>query len=158
MDAAAIREAFKAFIGTEDFNRFVRAINTAPERLSRLRWWQERLWEPFAEENPQWKVAFEQLREVFRFCEVHSRVLVRGIIHVPAGQTTCGAVPREVRQPPPCPYARCGVRPEDWGGISGTRIEEVWYCEECRQVLAAWREQEALIRRRRAGADPGGGS
>lgn len=87
MEAVEVRRAFAAFAGEDLFRAFVRALNTAPMALTRLRFWQEELWVAFVQADPHWPADFAAVREAFRICEVHGCELACDAVHAPAGQT-----------------------------------------------------------------------
>jgi hypothetical protein len=147
MDAVEVRRAFVAFAGEDRFRAFVRALNTAPLSLMRLRFWQAELWAAFVQADPRWPADFVGVREAFRVCEVHGSELARDAVPAPAGQiqwrytqSPDSGSPHSPHFPPAFaafPYPGWGVDPAAWSGC-GTRLMEVWYCRECRRLRAAW--------------------
>jgi hypothetical protein len=143
MDAAELRRAFVTFAGEDRFRAFVRVLNDDPVSLTRLRFWQEKLWAAFVRADPRWPADFVAVREAFRVCEIHGCELARDAVHAPAGQ-----IQRTHTQSPDSgfpdfpsfaafPYSGWGIDPLAWAG-AGTRLMEVWYCPECRNLRAAW--------------------
>jgi hypothetical protein len=133
MDTVAVREAFRAFIGDEQFRKFVRTVNTC--RHDRLLYWQQQLWQQFTAAQPMMELPAALIREVFQFCEIHGCELEPDTIPI-----TCGLFyfPPEFieAQDRLFPYARTVAYIDDCFRSSRTEMEVV-YCPACRRALAS---------------------
>jgi hypothetical protein len=134
VEVAAVRQAFRSFVGDEPFRRFVRALNIG--RQDRLLYWQERLWQRFASAHPAMDLPAGSIRWFFRFCEVHGCELERDVIPIVYGL---------FRFPPEYieagdrqfPYARTVACIDDCFRDERTEME-VDYCPACRRAEASW--------------------
>ncbi|MGE0710074.1 MAG: hypothetical protein AB7N76_33740 [Planctomycetota bacterium] len=75
MKPEAIRAQFRAFVGPDDYRRFVRAANGPCREKGALLFWQERLWCSFVSEVPTAETSPAGVLDLFRVCDVHDQVL-----------------------------------------------------------------------------------
>ena len=67
---AEVREAFRRWLGNEDYTRFLRVICTYAIYASSLRFWQMKRWSEFAEQNAM-TLTEQEVLHLFRVCHVH---------------------------------------------------------------------------------------
>ncbi len=163
MTPPEVWRAFMAFAGEGRFRAFVRALNTAPASLLRLRYWQAELWARFTRADPRWPADFASVREVFRACEVHAAELLRDTVLAPAGQIQWRETqspdlgfPDSPREFAELPYPGWGVDPTAYPPSYPTKLVGLWYCPVCRELRAAWEaERAARLAGTRRPSEPG---
>ena len=146
MTPIALRESFRAFAGDENFRRFVHAINTAPFRLKRLRYWQEELWNEFRATTPDCTESYAEIQQLFAICEVHGYELERDTVLAPYSQlryhrteSPDSGLHSGMMDTKQYPYPGWGVSPSDWPPAEN-RMVDVLYCPRCRELRS---EREA---------------
>jgi hypothetical protein len=121
-------DRFAAFLGSEDFARFL-----AKGTTDRLRYWQERALSKFTEAHPELCTNSSELVEALRLCEVHREPLfteyVPGIAaEIDHLQTS------EMR----AQFPRANTGPISLGTGAQERQVQVWYCAACRRAREVW--------------------
>lgn len=73
----AVREQFERFIRDDDrYAKWCGFINGDNRCIGRLRWWQERVWESFIQEHPQFcMMSFAEICDAFGVCSAHGNRL-----------------------------------------------------------------------------------
>ena len=133
VDAAALRQALAAFLGEEQFRKFVRQ----GYRSGRLRYWQEQEWVRFTAAHPEFVVGTDELAVALRVCELHGLELLPETVELFRGNIDYAESYLDARKR----HSRRGVRAGVHGGhapFEGDRAE-VWYCPACRQAESVWK-------------------
>jgi hypothetical protein len=133
LDPAEWRRAFTAFVGPEQFRKFVRQFR----RAGRLRFWQEQVLERFFAASPGLRVSGDGLATLLRVCELHGDELQPDAIGVVEGNVDYTERYNRSRQ-----ELFPNSVPGPWyteGGPSPGPVARVWYCPECRAAEAAWK-------------------
>jgi hypothetical protein len=134
-----LRRRFESFCGTDDYRRFLRALNTTCLDRGRLFYWQERLWARFAESQAETlPTEYAEIASAFRLCDVHGNELtqgevpaVSGLFRYPDGYWDA----HSAEFPFANTYVALGCRGEDG-------VANVYYCQACRAHMAQsrWRK------------------
>lgn len=130
VDSEVVRRAMREAHGEDAYQRFVVELLGPCQALGRMRWWQERMWEPVRVALSLEAAGLAQLSVMFRQCPVHRLALEPGVVPVVYGTFTPS--PREELElasrlfPFACEraYGPC------WGG--GARQRDVLFCPDCR--------------------------
>jgi hypothetical protein len=121
VNASVLRACFKAFLGEQEYRKFLEAGSAEP-----LKYWQEKAWEKFVSTHPEMNVTSTERREALDVCPTHEKPLITGFTDSPAGFYFGN--PRERRQDfpmaPHMPLVTAGVC---W----------VKYCQDCVAAQAA---------------------
>lgn len=118
-----VRAAFAASCGPDEYARFVLELNTFGVRQSRMRYWQEVLWDRFAKSGEGLVFSFEQLQSIFRLCVLHGCDLA---------MRTPAIAARELE------YEAALEHPD---GPSRRRMVHAagpWYCPACWSEFETW--------------------
>ena len=86
MTPGELRTQFLAFCGPSRFRKFARSLfklSDNPVTFSRLRFWQERLWEQFAERFRAAPTDVNEIGSCLHWCDLHDTALVAGPGHQP---------------------------------------------------------------------------
>lgn len=147
MDPRRLREAFRSYAGNDRYRRFIRALNTADVEAGRLRYWQDKLWNAFAETQFDCPRDYVTIGQIFAECEVHDCDLLADTVLAPYSQL------RNYRTQSPdtgllsgtidnvnYPNPGWPVSPDEWPP-SQNKMVDVLYCPRCRE-LRAGRERE----------------
>lgn len=65
------RRRFKEYTGAETYAKFVKALHRTQGKDSRLRFWQQDLWQSFVSDNPDFELSEDVLVDALRICEQH---------------------------------------------------------------------------------------
>jgi hypothetical protein len=142
MELQLLREAFRAYAGDDKYRRFIRALNTANIDADRLRYWQDEIWNQFAETTSNCPRDYVTIQKIFAVCEVHDRELLADTVLAPYSQL------RNYRTQSPdtglqtgtidnenYPYPGWPVSPDDWPP-NENKMVDVLYCPKCRELRA----------------------
>ena len=143
VDAHTIRDRFRSAVGTQSYGKFVRGINEFSISAGRLRYWQQKLWEPFAESEQLCCKDAEVIR-IFLVCCVHGDEL-RPVslqprpprdpgIHIDPAPPDPGEL-RAHKTLFPMAFVRVQPAPADAATETG------WYCQTCKDTELAWRTE-----------------
>ena len=135
------RTRFKEYTGAETYKRFVQALHqTARRKDSRLRFWQQDLWQSFISANPDFLLSEDALVDALRICELHEDELFPKEVRVFHG---CIDYSREFEQDmverfPHATFEQIMVSPDYTG-----RTCTLWVCATCDQILitSKWRRR-----------------
>jgi hypothetical protein len=135
MDVEALRTAFAAHLGTEQFRKFVFELDGCRGR-GRLKFWMQEAWEGFVRGHPEWAMAFDDLQRVFLVCRVHRCELT------PATVRLVGASVR-IRDSDAYHTAWNGQFPHSYAELPAdfphpTRMVETYLCPACRAARGEW--------------------
>jgi hypothetical protein len=134
MDAASLRRQLAAFLGDEQFRKFVAEFR----RAGRLRFWQEQVWDRFTATHPEHRVSPATLLTALRVCELHGAELLPDEVPVVEGNIDYDQRYLRVRREE-FPNAAVGPMYTEGGPPLGPTVG-VWYCPDCRKAEARWRE------------------
>lgn len=141
VNASAIRDRFRHFLGTERYERFVRVVNEFSIADGRLRYWQQQLWKQFADAESL--PAEDHLAiSVFSVCCVHGNDLQSVSleprrprdphIHIDPAPPDPGELRAEAEL---FPMAFVRIQPQE----NDSGYEVGWYCQLCKDVERKWR-------------------
>ena len=71
MEPIELRTQFQKFAGLATYRRFVRALLPVSKNKARLRYWQEKLWDEFANAVPEASSAILSPHAICNTCEIH---------------------------------------------------------------------------------------
>ena len=142
MNSAEIRTKFKSYLGDEElFRKFVAHVNKT--RKNRLLYKQELRWNDFRDKYLEREYSFDEIREIFRVCELHGIELIRGSCNAFRGEIDYSSEyesellnsfpntkPQQVMVPP---------------AFEGEKID-IWYCTECIKVNKEYSENRITKR------------
>lgn len=131
---AEIRTRFHDSIGTEKYRLFVAETHYA----NRLRYWQERLWEPFASENGL-NLDFSAIQRCFAVCHVHECELKTDTVPILYG-TPITPTQAELDVPNAL-FPRAGLIVGGGCCVGEQTTAEVQYCPQCRVAHDRWESQ-----------------
>jgi len=133
----AWRKAFAAFIGADQFRKFVRQFH----RTVRLRFWQEQLLDRFFAAQPALRIGPDELKVILRVCELHDTELQPDTVKVIDACVDYADwyVEARVRL---FPHAATGSISTEGAPLS-TVSYAVWYCPECRRAETTWSDERA---------------
>ncbi|MGH8079909.1 MAG: hypothetical protein ACREP7_04990 [Lysobacter sp.] len=129
LDRRQLRETLRASIGDARYFRFI-----ARGKEHRLQWWQERVWDSFVAEHPQFACAPEQLLAIVRWCPLHDGPFQRGMTGL--FFDSCVDPGYSSAKPQWFPYADSG-RVID-ASLPCDGIADGWFCLRCRQAEQHW--------------------
>lgn len=115
VNAAVLRACLKAFLGEQDYRKFLEAGAAEP-----MKFWQERAWEKFTTEYPEMAVLSDERASAFDVCPVHESPLNGGFTDSPKGHTfiNAPAMQRDFPRALSMPLVPVG-------------INRVTYCQKC---------------------------
>ncbi|QDU20577.1 hypothetical protein [Urbifossiella limnaea] len=134
MDAATFRLDLAAFLGADEYRKFVRQARQA----GRLRYWHERELNRFFDARPDLRLGGDEIFAALRVCELHGDELMAGTAEVIGGHVAYADEYLRTRRDR-FPNAASGPFYTQ-GGRSPGPFVEVWYCPACREAEAAWQE------------------
>lgn len=134
VNAAAFRQTLAAFLGPDEYRKFVRQAR----RAGRLRFWQEGVLERFFAAHPHLRLGRDELLVAFRVCEVHGEELLAGTVEVIDGHVDYTDDYTRAKRDR-FPNAVTGPFYTQ-GGPSPGPVVEVWYCPACREAETEWRQ------------------
>jgi hypothetical protein len=132
LDSTEWRRAFTAFVGPDQFRKFLQHFR----RAGRLRFWQEQVLERFFVANPGLRVGGGDLTTLLRVCELHGGELKSETVEVIEGNVDYAERYSRAKQES-FPNSASGPWYTE-GGPSPGPVVRVWYCPECRAAEAAW--------------------
>lgn len=128
---------FREFLGIVKFQDFVRQVNGFSRYHKRLRWWQEKAWDAFIAQHPEYgSINYDAVREEFSICEIHLEVLHPDIVEASYGNWRFPQYYLEAKRSsfPHANFMYAG----DSGEFDRRAQREVLYCESCRTALQTW--------------------
>lgn len=140
-DPVALRRAFAAFLGREQFRKFVEQ----GWFRGRLRFWQEQAWGRFVAEHPEFAIELGEMEAVFRICHLHGVELQSGYADVFHGCRNLTQSYIEVRSRL---FPRAALDPvsTEAQSFEGGRVG-VWFCPSCRRAAEAWHDEYRAVPR-----------
>ena len=129
--AAEFTEELRTHLGDEKFRKFLLNLNDVCRYKKRLLWWQEKAWDQFLKEHPQYReIGYDEVREALQLCEVHLE---------PLHPDTVSAIYGSWRYPPDYIEAMINRFPHANLMFMGDSVDkqrwknrEVIYCQRCR--------------------------
>ncbi|MDT9002238.1 hypothetical protein RQP53_23360 [Paucibacter sp. APW11] len=122
ISAATLRACLKAFLGEQEYRRFLEAGAADP-----MKFWQERSWEKFVTEHPEMAMRSDERASALDVCPAHEAPLMAGFTDSPEGHTFMNTP--EMRHVFPCaplmPLLPAGVY-------------RVKYCQQCISAKAEY--------------------
>ncbi len=120
--ASVLRACFKAFLGEQDYQKFLEAGAAEP-----LGFWQERAWDKFVTAHPQFNVTPAERAEALDVCPAHEKPLLEGFTDSPDGYNFFSPPERRSEFPraPLMALVPIGVR-------------RVKYCQQCMAAQAEY--------------------
>ena len=142
MEANEIRRRLLNFLGDDRFCKFLRAMPRSSEG-TRLRYWQQDVWDAFVLLNPDCSPNYEELVGIFRICELHGEELVQYQVPVFNGCVDYTKEFWETRRQhfPNAALDRISTEGRAIEAVSGT----MWVCNRCEEI----RQQREEVRRSR---------
>ena len=133
VSAAALRASLKAFLGEQDYRKFLEAGAADP-----MKFWQEKAWQKFVAEHPEMAVGSDERASALDVCPVHEVPLMAGFTDSPEGHTFINPpeMQRDFPRAPLMPLLPIGV----------CRVK---YCQQCISAKAdylATRNQQKGVR------------
>ena len=125
------RALFKDFTGPETFRKFVSALHHNTSATSRLRFWQQDLWESFLSSRPDCYMSVEDLQAKLRICELHEMELIPE--EVPVFRGCIDYAPdflAEMASSFPHARLRQVMVSESYERTTATK----WYCPACDEI------------------------
>src|SRR6188474_2535392 len=80
LDAQQIRDRLRSHLGDERYAKFVMWVPSSDDG-TRLRFWQERMWEEFIAVNSDCRLDFSQIVDVFAGCPFHGARILKSKQH-----------------------------------------------------------------------------
>jgi hypothetical protein len=143
-DAHEIRQKLFELLGDERFRKFVRAMPRSPQG-SRLRYWQQAVWDAFILQNPECQLNYDTMIATFRICELHGQELVQYRLPVRDG---CVDYSNEFWETRRRYFPNAAL---DFISTEGWNIRDVppmmWVCDRCETI----RQEEARRTRSNTG-------
>lgn len=132
-----IRDHFHAYAGDDAYPKFVAEINLFNRRAGRLRYWQEKIWQPFSDAKGL-SLTLPQILDCFAVCHVHGCELEKDDVPIVYGTFGIDPAESEAQQrlfPMAYPIA--------FGGccLQHIKTETVLFCRECRHAQERWTGQ-----------------
>lgn len=125
------RALFKDFTGPETFRKFVKELYRNTSLASRLRFWQQDLWESFLCSHPDCTMTVEELQAILRICELHEIELIP--VEVPSFRGCIDYAPDFLAERASSfPHARLSqvMVSESYKRATAT----IWYCPACDEI------------------------
>jgi len=133
-----LRSRLKHTIGSDTYLRFIKALHRLPRTNTKLRYWQQDVWDSFVAANPDCDMVIDDLIDALRLCELHE--VEMQAVEVRACRDHFDFV-REYEQDmverfPHAKPDRLMVSDDHRGSTIQT-----WFCPECERVLntSQWR-------------------
>ena len=133
-DPAVLRASLKAFLGEEEYFKFLDAGVRGP-----LRSWQERAWEQFMATYPNLSVTPTEMVDALEVCPAHECSLQIGFTDSSEGMNFRPRSPEEKRL-----FPRAA-----WLPVSSSGVQLIYYCPRCEGVKAEYLSEKARSRNER---------
>lgn len=128
------RTRFKAYSGAETYAKFIKALHRTVRKDSRLRFWQQDLWQSFVSDNPHFELSEDALVEALRNCELHEDELIPE--EVPAFHG-CIDYSREYEQDLIERFPHATMKQIMVSSEYTQLTYTLWVCTTCNQILNA---------------------
>lgn len=89
LEAQDIRDRLRSHLGDERYAKFVTGVPSSDEG-TRLRFWQERVWEEFVAEHPDCRLSYSQIVDVFAGCPINGARILKAKHHDRIASWLCG--------------------------------------------------------------------
>lgn len=134
MEYAEIRWRFRDSVGDDRYQRFVAAIH----HTSRLRFWQEQIWGPFAS-NHSLELDLAAIKQCFAVCHVHDCCLELDTVEVVYG-TPITSTEAEIKVVQVL-FPQAGLSVGGGCCVGEQKSAEILFCPDCRRAYKQWESQ-----------------